>query len=146
MNIGGLVVDNSNRQKAKLLRIAPVAAATRDPAGNAHDDAQRFLRRSDDAAPAASSDRRGVVPEVRSKSTMIIYDKRAVDRREIADRRARQILAAPLSEFVAQAVAREGMLLDLRPDRFETRRARSAYGNEPADEQTPVTKRIDFTV
>jgi len=146
MIIGSSVVDTSHRHRARLARIASVAATTRDPAGNAGDETPLLKRRSADAAVEAPTDRRGVVPEVRSKSTQIIYDKRAVDRREITDRRRKLILSEPPSGFVAQAVAREGMLLDLRPDPLETRRARTAYEGDAADEPVHTIKRVDFTV
>ena len=146
MIIGGLVVDNPNRHRARLLRISEAAATARDSREQADSDGPRMDRRAADTGVQAPSDRRGIVPEVRAKSTQIIFDQRAVDRREIADRRRKQILAKPLTGFVAQAVAREGMLLDLRPDPQETRRAQSAYGNDASDEPDHTIKRVDFTV
>ena len=144
MIIGGLVVDNPYRQKSRAVGIAPAASVNRECEGSRGDDAPQLNRRSGDIATESLSERRGITPKVRSKSTQIIFDQRAVDRREISDRRKKPVSSEPSSEFVAQVVAREGMLLDLRPDPLETRRARTAYEMDQADRPTLAPKRVDF--
>lgn len=132
MSIGGLVIENKNLHQARQARIARISAASRETTPDTAGDAPGFARRSSDAATAVA-DRRGIAPAVRSASTAIVFDKRGLDRREVTDRRKSSISVKPSAEFVAQAVAREGMLLDLRPDPSETRQARETYKTTAAD-------------
>ncbi len=145
MIIGGLVINNGDWKRAQRARVARISAPSRDTDADTGGAAPRFTRRTTDMA-AAIADRRGIAPPVRSTSTAIIFDKRGLDRREITDRRQRPTSAEPSSEFVAQAVAREGMLLDLRPDPSETRQARDAYKATGDDNSLALPERFNFKV
>ncbi len=122
----------------------PVSSASRDLAPRT--EITDRTRRATDRADAETADRRGIAPAERSRSTVIVYDGRAVDRRQIGDRRKMTACAEPSSEFVTQVVAHEHMLLDLRPDPIETRQAQTAYRDDQDGSDDARTRQIDLSI
>ena len=141
MIIGELVT----KQRTHQARVALIAAASRGSTTTSDDDASRFARRATDAA-VKTAERRGVEPAVRSASTMIVFDQRGLDRRQVVDRRQSSVKAEPSSEFVAQAMAHEGMLLDLRPDPQQTRQAGAVYRETNRGDAATPFEGYDFEV
>lgn len=130
MKIDGSVGTIQIWQKARKARADRESPATRESVSPIENGAQDLNRRATDQAESMTGERRGIEPTVRSRSTVIVYDGRSVDRRQTRDRRQRSVMPEPSSEFVTQVVARELMLLDLRPDPIETREARAAYRDD----------------
>lgn len=145
MIIGGLVTNNGDQQRTHQARVALIGAASRGSATTSDDDASRFARRATDTA-VKTGERRGIEPAVRSASTMIVFDQRGLDRRVVVDRRQAPVKVKPSSEFVAQAMAHEGMLLDLRPDPQQTRQAGAVYRETSQDDAATPSEGYDFEV